>query len=345
MTPKPTAPTYERHPLSALFAQYDMAGDELQTLVDDLKANGLHLPITLHEGKILDGWNRYQGCQIAKVRPIFISLAPGLDPWEFVKSANMLRRHMTPAERVTVMLLKMRMEEGECPILDTPSAREISKDLEVSRGTANLAQQVAKAQDPALVDALAGKRVSLPEAAKLAEMPAEERQAELDARPDPKKRAPRAPKDPEPAPKSGPVLTEPPAPAPPAPDDRDARIAQLENLLKERDKEIASLRAKLAEAGTQVLELNEENESYRRVLDAEGDDLLARFDEECRRNQERARVAESQKNGFMDEAHDLAKRLRSANQKIQKLGGKAVKEPTKTTTEEDEINATFKESA
>ena len=99
-----------RHPLSALFAQYDLAGEDLNTLAEDIKANGLHLPITTHDGMILDGWNRFQACQIAKVRPVFLSLAPGLDPWEFVKGANMLRRHMTPAERVAVMLLKLRMD-------------------------------------------------------------------------------------------------------------------------------------------------------------------------------------------------------------------------------------------
>ncbi|HLP31082.1 MAG TPA: hypothetical protein VK150_06950, partial [Geothrix sp.] len=132
-----------------------------------------------------------------------------------------------------------------------------------------------------------------------------------------------------------------PKPAPKKPDDKDARIVQLERLLAERDGELSTLKAKvsdlqakLAEAGCQVEELHEENESMRRIL--EGDDRLKSMLEEVGMLREKARVAESQRNGYMDEAHDLAKRLKSANRKIQKQGGKPVDEPKKPAASEED---------
>ena len=96
----------KRHPLSALFAQYDLKGEELSSLAESIRDHGQQSPITLHEGMVLDGWNRHEACRVAGVEPVTIDLAPGQDPWEFVKGANMLRRHMTPADRVAVMLDK-----------------------------------------------------------------------------------------------------------------------------------------------------------------------------------------------------------------------------------------------
>jgi hypothetical protein len=281
-----------RHPLSALFERFDLQGDDLQTLVDDIKHEGLLNPITTHDGMILDGWNRYQACLRAKVRPIFISLAPGLDPWEFVKGANMLRRHMSPAERVAVMLLKMQMD-GAVKI-DHPSTREIESDIEVSHGTAVKAQQIAKAQDPSIAEALAGGRVSLDQAAKISKLPQEERKAAIEA-------------------------PKPPA-KPTTPDDRDARIAELTRLLAERDAEIEDLRERLADTGALLKTTQEDFERMERVMDAE--DLLAAYQKEVKANVELARVVQSQNNGLMVENSDLKNRLKSALRKIERLTGK-----------------------
>jgi len=290
MKPKAIEPT--RHPLSALFERFDLVGEDLQALVDDIKHEGLLNPITTHDGMILDGWNRFQACKLAKARPVFLSLAPGLDPWEFVKGANMLRRHMPPAERLAVMLLKMQMDGGvPNGTPHDPSVKEIEKDLEVGRGTAQRGAQIAKAHDPVLNEALADGRISVDRAAQLAKLPKEERQAAMDS----------------PA----------PAPGPKPIDDRDARIAQLERLLEDGKKEIAELTQKLQEAGAQVLELHEENASMHRILDAEG--MFEEFKREVKRNQERARVAESRRDGLMVENRDLAGRLKSALGRIKRL--------------------------
>jgi hypothetical protein len=57
------------HPLAALFPKF--AGTELRELIEDIRTNGLQFPITVYQGQILDGRNRYYGCLLAEVEPRF----------------------------------------------------------------------------------------------------------------------------------------------------------------------------------------------------------------------------------------------------------------------------------
>ena len=113
-----------------------------------------------------------------------------------------------------------------------------------------------------------------------------------------------------------------PTPAPPAPESGD--VAALKAQVEELKAKVSDLQAKLCEAGCQVQELHEENESLHRILDAE--DLLGTFKKEVLSAQERARVAESQRNGVMVENRDLAERLKSAMRKIDRLQKKPPEE-------------------
>jgi ParB-like chromosome segregation protein Spo0J len=61
---------YEFHRYANLFPL--MEGPEFAELVEDIRANGLHEPIMLHEGKILDGRNRYRACEKANIAPRFL---------------------------------------------------------------------------------------------------------------------------------------------------------------------------------------------------------------------------------------------------------------------------------
>ena len=56
---------YEFHPLANIFPMLD--DNELKALAEDIKAKGLTEPITLYEGKVLDGRNRYRACDLAEV--------------------------------------------------------------------------------------------------------------------------------------------------------------------------------------------------------------------------------------------------------------------------------------
>lgn len=91
---------YELHPLCTLFPRMD--GEAFATLVADIKANGLNEPITLHDGMILDGGNRYRACVAAGINPIFDEFA-GKNPVTFVLSANLHRRHLTASQSAAIV--------------------------------------------------------------------------------------------------------------------------------------------------------------------------------------------------------------------------------------------------
>ena len=46
-----------------------LEGEAFDSLVADIRANGLLEPITIHEGMILDGRNRYRACEAAGIEP------------------------------------------------------------------------------------------------------------------------------------------------------------------------------------------------------------------------------------------------------------------------------------
>jgi hypothetical protein len=142
----------------------------------------------------LDGWNRYQACEVFGTEPVTMELPHGTDPWEFVKGINMLRRHMVPAERVAVLLMKRQMGGVSN---DTPSISTIQKEIDVSHSTAQRAAKVFKAADPEINQALSERRISLDKAAQVAALPKSERKAAIDA-PEPHRKPEKAP-DAEPA--------------------------------------------------------------------------------------------------------------------------------------------------
>jgi hypothetical protein len=88
----------EFHPLANAFPLLEENSPEFTELVEDIKVNGLTLPVVMYEGKILDGRNRWRACQhlgIAHRETKFT----GDDAAAYVWSINVVRRHLTPGQR------------------------------------------------------------------------------------------------------------------------------------------------------------------------------------------------------------------------------------------------------
>lgn len=91
------------HPHAELFPLIE--GDEFEALVEDIRENGLREPITLLNGLILDGRNRYFA--MSQIDPEFSpTTAPkmfvhfeGGDALEWVISKNLHRRHLSASQR------------------------------------------------------------------------------------------------------------------------------------------------------------------------------------------------------------------------------------------------------
>jgi hypothetical protein len=99
----------EFHPLANEFPL--LQGKEMEELTKSIKKNGLLEPIVLHEGKILDGRNRYRACEAAEVAAIFDDYT-GDDPLGFVIAKNLDRRHLTTGQRAMIAARLAAMSQG-----------------------------------------------------------------------------------------------------------------------------------------------------------------------------------------------------------------------------------------
>ena len=88
---------YELHETCALFPP--MSDAELDGLAADVTANGLLVPIVLHEGRILDGRNRLLACERAGVEARFVEWQGTGSPVGWVVSQNVHRRHLDASQR------------------------------------------------------------------------------------------------------------------------------------------------------------------------------------------------------------------------------------------------------
>ena len=117
---------YDFHELCCIFPR--CTDEELQLLVSDIRENGLLTPITLYEGKILDGRNRYLACQMLNIEPDYVPF-DGKDPLPFVVSRNLCRRHLSESQRAMVaaaIIELQRKESGRSEVSIADAARQLN---------------------------------------------------------------------------------------------------------------------------------------------------------------------------------------------------------------------------
>jgi ParB-like chromosome segregation protein Spo0J len=110
LPPVTLAQDYEFHELSKIFPL--MEGDEFEALVESVRRQGILSPITLYQGKILDGRNRYNAAKAAGYKFTerdLVELPPDKDPKEYAISTNAQRRHLT-TEQKRILVIKLLRE-------------------------------------------------------------------------------------------------------------------------------------------------------------------------------------------------------------------------------------------
>ena len=90
------------HPAAGIFPL--MSGSEFQELCNSIRENGQRESIKrLSDGRIVDGRNRHQACQLIGIEPLFETV--GIDDqevMEFVIDENLHRRHLDATQRAVV---------------------------------------------------------------------------------------------------------------------------------------------------------------------------------------------------------------------------------------------------
>jgi len=130
------------HPLADLFPL--MEGAEFDALVADIKKNGLHYPIVLYDGKILDGRNRYRACLAAGFEPATRNGDHHIgDPAAFVTSRNIHRRHLTAEQKRALIARLLTADPNK-------SDRQIAETVKADHRTVGAvrAKQEARGEIP-----------------------------------------------------------------------------------------------------------------------------------------------------------------------------------------------------
>jgi hypothetical protein len=169
---------YEFHPFANAFPM--MSDQEHTQLVADIKANGLKEEISLYQGKILDGRNRYKALvELGIDVEGFVREEDNLDDYggylfnddesalAFVISKNLMRRHLDESQRamVAAKLTGLRSGQRADQVQGLPIGRAATM-LNVGERSVARARRVIDKGDPELVAAVDRGEIAVSKAAK-----------------------------------------------------------------------------------------------------------------------------------------------------------------------------------
>src|SRR4029453_3481573 len=136
-TPPPSTPShsYMQHSISAAYPP--MPDAEFMALVEDIKAHGQRVPITLYEGKILDGWHRYCACPDLGLEPATVDFTgTSENAVAFAFSLNAHRRQLAPGQLALLAVeLFLPRFEAEALVRQRSGKRAVNEDLSASGRT------------------------------------------------------------------------------------------------------------------------------------------------------------------------------------------------------------------
>lgn len=94
-------PEYAQHPIAMALMPGGMDDNEFNAFCEDIEERGIIMPVTLYEGKVLDGWHRYRAAKRTGSAPKFMTY-DGKDPAGYIASVNVHRRKLSSLQRALV---------------------------------------------------------------------------------------------------------------------------------------------------------------------------------------------------------------------------------------------------
>jgi ParB-like chromosome segregation protein Spo0J len=170
-------PPYRYHPACLAFPMLPEA--ELRVLATNIRLRGLLHPIVCWRGYILDGRNRLAACELAGVAPRFVEWQ-GTDPVAYIVSENLHRRDLSASQRAVVALdllplleieAKERQRTGRLAH-SCAKASEVAAELARSGVRYVEMAKALRAAAPDLIEHIRAGCLSIPNARRLASLPA-----------------------------------------------------------------------------------------------------------------------------------------------------------------------------
>ena len=161
----------DRHEYSDLYPE--MEESQFQSFLDDINKNGYTDPtVYLFEGKVLDGWHRYQAALTLdesyltnRIGELDFQEYKGVDPLAFVHSRNGHRRHLTQAQLAVIALKHTKtlkkgnvkaQKDSDTQDCIPKSNADIAKDAGTSERTVNNAKKAMSIAPDKVDDMIAG---------------------------------------------------------------------------------------------------------------------------------------------------------------------------------------------
>jgi hypothetical protein len=200
-----------------------MSTEDFQGLKDSIENIGVQNPITIFEGMVVDGWNRYKAANELGMDCPSKELDAWIDPVAFVRAQNKDRRHL-PLSAWALIEVSLREwmpshrpDKGELSSPLLASNQEMADAVGVTKRTIQQAKAVQSNATPEVIAAVKSGEIGLPKAAAIAKLPKEEQAAAIH----------------KPAPKPAPAVVEPEIEAPPEYTELDAAHDQISELQAE----------------------------------------------------------------------------------------------------------------
>lgn len=152
------------HPAAELFPP--MTEAEFLGLKEDIREHGQREDIVVWQGQLIDGRHRLRACRELGIEPQVAELMDETDPWQYVVSHNLHRRHLTTAQRAMVADKLASRKQGEkkpdsgIP-LSQPTQAEAAKLVNVSVDSVKQARKIRKTAKPETVAAVERGEITL----------------------------------------------------------------------------------------------------------------------------------------------------------------------------------------
>lgn len=165
---------YKIHPFAETFPPFSDA--EFESLLQDIGEHGQREPITLFEGKVLDGVHRLRVCTQLHIEPRVRNYT-GKDPLGFSVSENLKRRHLNESQRAMVAAKLLGSQNGNRPItMGTPEAKganlhpttraSAARILNVSKRSVATAKEVLKDASASVIKSIESGKTTVSAVAK-----------------------------------------------------------------------------------------------------------------------------------------------------------------------------------
>ena len=155
------------HPAAELFPP--MTEAEFLGLKEDIREHGQRESIVVWKGDLVDGRHRLRACRELGIQPEIAELMDETDPWQYVVSHNLHRRHLTTAQRAMVADKLASRKQGEkkadsgIPLFQ-PTQAEAAKLVNVSVDSVKQARKIREKAKPEVIAAVERGEKSLNEA-------------------------------------------------------------------------------------------------------------------------------------------------------------------------------------